>query len=45
MCLTTLPPRVFWIGKREIDDNRASVFSARSEFLKSFKYNGLFSRA
>ena len=38
MCLTTLPPRFWLIGKRESGDNRTSAFSRESEFHKSLEY-------
>ena len=37
MCLTTLPPRICWIGKREIADNRASASRELEDFRKSLK--------
>ena len=43
--LTTLPPRMCLIGRREIGDNRASAFPELPDFGKLLTQNGLFSTA
>ena len=45
MCLTTLPPRICWIEKREFGDNWASASRESPSFDKSLIKKELFSRA
>ena len=44
MCLTSLPPQICLIRKKEIGDKRASASCEWLDFRKSFPFRVLFSR-